>query len=473
MSRVTAQDFYDFHKCPHRVFLNRSGNPKEKLPLSEFLNLLFERALVHEQEVIKDLPHVTPEGKTLEEQAASTIKLMEAGAERIFQGVLLFSEDSGKPDLLERVAGKSKFGDYFYKPVDIKSGSGFEDEEKGKLREDYGLQLFHYGALLARIQATFPPDGEILNKRKERVIYRLDEFAVLYAATLPEVRALATGAKSDEPALCSDCKFCQWWGHCEKVLVAANDVSLLPDVGRSKKLGLNAAGVKAIPDIPRFDFAAVKIKGIGPKTVDSITRSAEVTLSGKPLVLGKPALPDTRVRVYLDFEDDPTQELIYLCGVWIEPALRGLNYHGLFCTDEAGEAKVWGGLQKLCSEVQREDYVVFHYSQYERTKIGSLERKYGVVEKDALELFKGRMIDLYPIVKQSVVLPVRSYSIKQVSPFAGHRYSTEGASGAQSIVWFQEYQEDESKGDVFEKLLTYNREDCLALKAVEGWLRGL
>ena len=45
MARVTAQDFYDYDKCPHRVYLNRFGDPKEKLPQSDFLNLLFERAL--------------------------------------------------------------------------------------------------------------------------------------------------------------------------------------------------------------------------------------------------------------------------------------------------------------------------------------------------------------------------------------------------------------------------------------------
>jgi len=56
MSRITAQDFYDFDKCPHRVYLNHNGDPAEKLPLSDFLNLLFERALLHEDEIVRDLP---------------------------------------------------------------------------------------------------------------------------------------------------------------------------------------------------------------------------------------------------------------------------------------------------------------------------------------------------------------------------------------------------------------------------------
>ncbi|HEV2616674.1 MAG TPA: ribonuclease H-like domain-containing protein [Candidatus Acidoferrales bacterium] len=45
--------------------------------------------------------------------------------------------------------------------------------------------------------------------------------------------------------------------------------------------------------------------------------------------------------------------------------------------------------------------------------------------------------------------------------------------GHQSIVWFQEYQRDPSGKDILETLLTYNREDCIAIKSVEEWLRQL
>jgi uncharacterized protein len=307
MARVTAQDFYDYDKCPHRVYLNRFGDSNEKLPQSDFLNLLFERALFHERDVITDLPYEMPKGSTLEQQARSTIQLMEAGVERIYHGVFLQDEASGIPDLLEKTNGKSRFGDHFYKPVDIKSGSGYEDEDRGILRADYGTQLYHYGVLLEGAQGSFPPDGEILNRRRERVLYRLDQFKNLYQDVFPDVRDLATGARRDEPARCGACIQCQWWGHCEKVLLAANDVSLLPDIGRTKKAMLNGAGVHSIHDIPKFDFAAVKLKGIGPKTLDSMKRSAEVALSGKPVFFLNFPLRDAALKIYFDFDDDPTQ----------------------------------------------------------------------------------------------------------------------------------------------------------------------
>jgi uncharacterized protein len=335
------------------------------------------------------------------------------------------------------------------------------------------MQLYHYGLLLQAVQGAFPSEAEILNRDRKRILYPLDQFRLAFQETLAEIRLLAAGAKSDEPALCSECGSCQWWAHCERALVAAEDVTLLSDVGRSKKIALNSVGVRSIRDIPAFDFSRVKLKGIGPKTIESMKLAAISVLSNKLQVLAKAALPDPPRKVYLDFEDDPTQELIYLAGMWIEPALDGVNYHGLLCTDEAGEERIWVEFQRLCAAIASEDYTVFHYSPYERTKISALERKYAVSERDALELFKSRMVDLYPAVKRSAVLPSRGYGLKRIAPFVGVKYSAEDAGGAQSIVWFQQYQRNPSRQDILETLLTYNREDCVAMKSVEEWLRRL
>ena len=133
-TRVSAQDFYDYDKCPHRVYLNHFGDPEQKLLHSDFLNLLFENALRHERAVIAEMVYETPEGSTLERRATSTLQLMQAGVDLIYQGVLLQAGESGIPDLLEKVKGNSRFGGYFYRPMDIKAGSGYENEGKRTLR---------------------------------------------------------------------------------------------------------------------------------------------------------------------------------------------------------------------------------------------------------------------------------------------------------------------------------------------------
>ncbi len=129
---------------------------KKKLPHSDFLNLLFENALRHERDVIADMVYETPEGTTLDQRALSTFQFMQAGVEPSIKACSC-RQRRGIPDLLEKVIGNSKFGSYFYRPVDIKAGSGYENQEKGTLRNDYGMQLHHYGTLLEAAQGIFPP----------------------------------------------------------------------------------------------------------------------------------------------------------------------------------------------------------------------------------------------------------------------------------------------------------------------------
>ncbi|MGH9709825.1 MAG: ribonuclease H-like domain-containing protein, partial [Candidatus Acidiferrales bacterium] len=90
-----------------------------------------------------------------------------------------------------------------------------------------------------------------------------------------------------------------------------------------------------------------------------------------------------------------------------------------------------------------------------------------------LDLFRSRMVDLLPLVKQNVVIPSRGYGLKRIAPFIGIKYSVADPGGAQSIVWFQTYQKDQGNQNILEILLTYNKEDCLAMKQVEDWLRNL
>jgi predicted RecB family nuclease len=90
-----------------------------------------------------------------------------------------------------------------------------------------------------------------------------------------------------------------------------------------------------------------------------------------------------------------------------------------------------------------------------------------------VELFKSRMVDLHAVTRRSVVVPISSYSIKEIGAFVGHKYSVDDPGGAHSIAWFEEFQHDRTKAEALDKLLTYNREDCLAVRSLYEWLRAL
>ena len=108
---ISATSFYNLSLCPRRVYLDLYGNLEEKGEYSDFLQLLWEKGLRIEREIIDKYRHekevfdVT--GYPGENTADQTIELMRQGVPLIYQGVLIDGDHVGRPDLLEKVDGKS------------------------------------------------------------------------------------------------------------------------------------------------------------------------------------------------------------------------------------------------------------------------------------------------------------------------------------------------------------------------------
>ena len=166
---ITAQDLYNFTKCAHRVYLDSNGDPSERGEVSPFVKLLWEMGLQTERAYIEKLGDLKPENlQSLSPDDAwpATLRLMEEGADQIYQGCLKNEHWVGRPDLLlKRTDGHSRFGDFYYEPLDIKAGKGWEEREgkKPKFKEYYAFQILFYRELLVRVQGYVPPVARMIN----------------------------------------------------------------------------------------------------------------------------------------------------------------------------------------------------------------------------------------------------------------------------------------------------------------------
>src|SRR5439155_18348798 len=124
---LTASDISSMTRCAHRVYMDRFGNPAERVPYPEFLQILWESGRLHEDEVVAGLEVVSPAGDDFESRCQATLQLMTSGAPLIYHAVLSADGLSGEPDLLRRVKDPSRLGAHSYVPVEIKAGRAWED----------------------------------------------------------------------------------------------------------------------------------------------------------------------------------------------------------------------------------------------------------------------------------------------------------------------------------------------------------
>jgi predicted RecB family nuclease len=237
---ITASKIYDYIQCPHKVWRDIHGPQEERSKeVNPFVQLLWDRGVAHEENILKGLGKYVDIGKgSLEERSHKTLEAMKAGEPLIYQGVIKYNNLLGIPDLLR------KLPDGNYVPMDIKSGAGMEgaDEdsgEEGKPKKHYAFQLCVYSETLIGVGFAKDKKGYIIDGEGKTVEYLLDEWWEKYEQTKNEVQNLMENKYKNLPAYGGVCKLCPWYESCKKWCKETNDLSNIFYLGRGKRDRLN------------------------------------------------------------------------------------------------------------------------------------------------------------------------------------------------------------------------------------------
>ena len=473
---ITAQDLYNYTKCAHRVFLDAHGDPAERSEVGEFVRLLWEMGLQTEREHLAGLagiPYEDLSALPIEAAVKRTAELMAQGASLIYQGAIRAGDWLGRPDLLyRRDDASSKFGTYYYEPIDIKAGRGWEvrDGERKKFKEHYAFQILFYREILRKIQDYAPPLGRIINVNNEIEEFDPEDFAVDFRAALVEVEKLVKGTESSEPVLSGACGMCQWYKKCRRWVEATRDPTGLFFVG-TQKFALKERGLATVEAIARMDVGKYldgpnKIPRMGKTSLERMKKRAQVMVAGQPEIRPGYSFPEANEEIYFDIEDDPTQGLTYFFGMVLKDR-SGRDEFLYFMADgpEEEENTVRLFWQFLNDHADATYYV---YSPKERSTLRMLMRRYDL-EEDVLKHYEQQEVDLYGLVVKYSDWPTYSYSIKQIARQVGFDWRDTDPSGANSIAWYNEYRKDPDRKEWLERILQYNEDDCRAMIAIKDY----
>lgn len=487
---ITATMLYNLVQCPHRVTKDVFVSTAERDPISPFVQLLWERGTLYEREVIAglELPFTDLSGFSVEEKERKTTEAIKRGDALIYNGRISHDDLLGEPDLLRR-EGKE------YVAGDIKSGAGEEGgDDDPKPKKHYAVQLALYTDILEHRGVSAGRRAFVWDIHGEEVPY---DFSISYGTRSPrklwddylevvaEARAIVKKQVSTTPAYSSPCKQCWWYTSCLKRLGTDNDLSLIPEVGRSKRDIL----ATVVPTIRQFaaadpsryiDGKKTKFPGIGPDTLLKLHKRSQLLTAANPRPYLRAPLefPVTELELFFDIEVDPMRNLCYLHGV-VERH-KGDNsterYRSFFIgvPDKEGEkqtfAEAWNYLKGMKAAT------VYYYSKYERTIYRKLQEKYpDICTREEIDAFfePPRAIDLYfDAVLKATEWPTRDFSLKTLAVYLGFNWRDTHPSGAASIEWFDRWVKS---GDdkVKSRILEYNEDDCRATRVLLDGIRAL
>ena len=490
VASITASMLYDLVACPHRVTMDVFGDPVERDDSNPFVQLLWERGALHEREVIEGLsvPYLDLSPFAGDEKERLTTEAIARGELLIYGGRIQIDDLLGDPDLLR------KEGDG-YVAGDIKSGAGEEGgEDLTKPKKHYAVQLGLYTDILERKGIGAGRRGFIWDIEGKEVIY---DFTLAYGARSPrtlwddyltylsQAQAIVGETSKTLPAYGGICKLCHWYNACLTRLSKADDLTLIPELGRAKRDTMKDQ-VGSIAEFAACDPEALiagkktRFAGIGPDTLRKFhARARLLSEDGSRPYLKQPvSLPAADRELFFDIEVDPMRDLCYLHG-FVERK-NGDNeterFVGVFAEEATEEAErqafaeAWDYIQK------NQPCAIYYYSKYERTIYPKLQQKYHeVCTAEELEgLFNPeRTIDLYyDVVLKATEWPTHDFSIKTLARYLGFRWRDTNPSGAASIEWFHRWIET-GDPEIRQRILDYNEDDCRATRVLLDGIRRL
>jgi len=456
---ITEKTFYQYLKCPNWVYFDAHGDTRAHDPL---LGKLIDEGLIEEKErqVIASRPDVAEVLAEDPERAfEQTLAFMRDGRQTIYHGVLVDRHCVAHPDVLERVEGRSRFGNYYYVAADIKRAR--------ELRDDFKFQGCFYAELLHKVQDTKPLQGYVITPEGTVLSYLIEEFEATYKLALDDIEAIVAGVKPVH-FVTSSCKQSPWFSECKKTSTACHDLSALNRVWGEEIHRLENAGIKTVEQMASrsvHDLARM-VPDMNPMRLELLRDHAVALRNQTHAVRGRADFPASRVELFFDIESDPLRDFDYLFGVL--KVEQGKEEYISFLADYPDrEGENWRAFAEFIES--HHDAIIYHFGWYEQEVCRRLAAKYGA-SSIAREAFERNMIDLLITARQTVVFPLTFYSLKDIGAYLGFAWRSEDASGANSVLWFEEWLK--SKNDTLKvKILEYNEDDCRATKVLQRWLR--
>ncbi|CAN5145221.1 TM0106 family RecB-like putative nuclease [soil metagenome] len=274
---------------------------------------------------------------------------------------------------------------------------------------------------------------------------------------------------------------------CEPEVELHRDVLLVAGMRLAQRSKLLAAGIRTIDELAiaeRPDTMSSAFEGLKQQAQLQLTATGDVPpfhMFAPQLIADLPA-PDPG-DIFFDFEGDPLySERDELGTRWGLDYLWGLvdrdeQFTAFWAHDLEAEKAALAEFLEFVQERRRTypNMHIYHYASYERTHLLTISARHGVGEHIVDDLLRADvLVDLYPLVKKTVRVGGRSYSIKKLEPlYMGEELrSGEVATAAASIEQYDlaMRSDPEERARLLETIADYNRYDCVSTLRLLEWL---
>lgn len=393
-----------------------------------------------------------------------SIKNFKCGVSTLLQANILFKNFRAYADVLTKVEHKLSKIKNIYEPTIIVGTDNISKEQK--------IYLCFAGYVLSKIHSHKVLSGRILCKNNKSHLVKFEhlfneiELYVNMLSTFDSQQLLET----PRIILNNHCQICQFKEYCETESIKNDHISLLSKISTEKQIQkYERKGIFTVNQLsylyrPRRQRKRSKN---APSLKHSLELQALVMRIGKIYLHLKPEIIRSKTEIYLDIEGlFGNLNYYYLIGLIIFDDNQSHCYSFWADNSVDDEKEIW--LQLVYILDKHTEGPIYHYGSYEAKAIVTLGKRY---KTDTRNIEK-RLVNVNSYIFGKIYFPLRSNSLKDIGKFIGASWSEPDASGLQSLVW-RYYWDNLYIYEFKQKLVTYNLEDCHALKLLVDYLANI
>ena len=434
MQLISPQHVSAYFQCPRKAYLLiNSAEQCERTDYDILINKAKEKAIETYYE------------NSLEVQSYKE-GILRKGIPTIYNTRINIEGFEFHSQLLLKKEGKSSLGKFYYEPA-IFIGTN-------KIAIENRMELSFLGFLLEKLQNTFPGKGVIVDKRGS--LHRVDLSKLKKTVNAAVTEILNFDKNPPRLMLNSHCTQCPFTNLCKTQAIKEDNLTLLDRITPKQIFRLEKRGISTVKQLSFIYKPRRKSKRVKNPKISFVPELQALAIrTEKTYIQMLPALERKPLEIFLDIEGIPDDNFFYLFGILIFEN-GNQAYHSFWSDTLKEEESTWKRVINFIESFPESP--IYHYGSFEPLVFNKLSKKF----KTNIENLKNRFININSFIFGKIYFPTYSNGLKDLGQALGMKWSHENVSGLQSIVWqnYWEKGQDEFKN----YLLTYNEEDCIALK---------
>jgi predicted RecB family nuclease len=264
------------------------------------------------------------------------------------------------------------------------------------------------------------------------------------------------------------CAECEFQAQCRQKAVEADDLSLLSGLTDIERSRHRSKGIFTVTQLS-YTFRPRKTskRAKNPANPHYFALQALAIRENTVYIHGSPRLPESKTEIYLDIEGLPDDDFYYLVGVLVVADDRE-TFQSFWADSRTEELTIFTQFAEALSRLT--DFRIFHYGDYESSALRRIKTRLPDQLGSVIDTILNQSTNVLSLVYPHIYFPTYSNSLKEISKFLGYKRQDLSATGLDSVVWREAWETDRSE-PTKTRLLVYNKDDCLALKHLCGFIR--